>query len=120
MKKGKSELGKKGEKIAKKYLADKGYEILATNLKVPFGEADIIAIDGETLVIVEVKTKSSLELGLPQEMVNATKQKKLRKIASAISKNYGYEDFRIDVIGILIGKNRPKIEHIADAVEGLQ
>ena len=74
-------LGRKGEKIAEKYLKAAGCKILRRNYKTPFGEADIIAEDGEEIAFVEVKARSSDEYGVPAEAVGREKQRRYRKIA---------------------------------------
>ena len=62
-------LGKKGEKLVVEYLKKHGYKILKTNYRTPFGEADIIAEDGDEIVFVEVKTRTSDRYGTPAESV---------------------------------------------------
>lgn len=68
-----NELGKQGEALAVEYLRKEGYEILETNWVFQKAEVDIIALKGDVLAIVEVKTRSSLEYGLPQEFVKPKK-----------------------------------------------
>lgn len=74
-------LGASGEKRAVKYLKKQGFRILKTNYKTPFGEADIVATDGEDLVFVEVKTRTDDRFSRPAEAVDAAKQKRYRDIA---------------------------------------
>jgi putative endonuclease len=68
-----NELGKLGEQKAVKFLQDKGYTILETNWTFQKAEIDILAQKEDTLAVVEVKTRSSLEFGLPQDFVNPKK-----------------------------------------------
>ncbi|HKM40245.1 MAG TPA: YraN family protein, partial [bacterium] len=75
-------VGKQGEEFAQRYLARLGYRIIERNFSCPIGEIDLIAQDGNTLVFIEVKTRSSLRFGLPEEAVTRTKQQKLRNVAS--------------------------------------
>lgn len=76
------ELGKKGEEAAVRYLKSRGYEIIKRNWFCRFGEADIIARDPEgTLCFVEVKTRQSLEAGLPEEAITRNKQSRYERIA---------------------------------------
>ena len=70
-------LGDRGEKAAERFLKQKGYIILYRKQQERLGEIDLIAVDGETIVFIEVKTRSSLEHGLPVEAIN---QKKLRRL----------------------------------------
>ena len=70
-------LGDRGEEAAAKFLANKGYKILARQFRTPLGELDLVARDGGTLVFVEVKTRRSLRFGLPSDAVGVTKQRKI-------------------------------------------
>ena len=74
-------MGKKGEAIACAYLKKKGYKIVEQNYKNKIGEIDIICKDGEELVFVEVKTRSTYRFGLPREAVNEWKQNKIHNVA---------------------------------------
>ena len=92
------------EKKAAEYLKKQGYEILAMNYRCRIGEIDIIARDGEYLVFVEVKYRSSAAGGAPEEAVNYKKQRVISKVASYyLMKEYGTLDVdcRFDVAGIL-------------------
>ena len=74
-------LGKKGEKLIEEYLVKQGCKIVKRNYKTPFGEADIIAQDGEELAFVEVKTRTNDKYGTPREAVGKEKQRRYYKIA---------------------------------------
>lgn len=74
-------LGKKGEKLVEEYLVKQGCKIVKRNYKTPFGEADIIAQDGEELAFVEVKTRTNDKYGTPREAVGKEKQRRYYKIA---------------------------------------
>lgn len=102
--------GSKNEIIAENYLKKIGYKILQTNFSCKLGEVDIIAKDKNCIVFVEVKAKSNVDFGYPREMVNKTKQKKIRKVAQVyLLQNHEYDcDCRFDVIEIL----DEKIEHL--------
>lgn len=108
--------GNIGEEIATKYLLKKGYRIIERNLKLVCGEIDILARDGKTIVIVEVKTVRGSGFGLAQELVRYKKQKKLRQLARALEQKYPEATIRIDVIGIEFCFGEDKIEHIINAV----
>lgn len=73
--------GKLGENFAAEYLRKKGYKILQRNFHTKFGEIDIIALDGKTLVFIEVKTRWSKEFGYPEESVTPKKIRHLIKAA---------------------------------------
>ena len=91
-------LGKKGERLAVAHLQDQGYTILERNYKTPFGEADIIAIDGDEIVFVEVKARTGASYGSPKESVGATKQRRYYKIAQFYGLKTGEEpNARFDV-----------------------
>lgn len=107
-------MGGAGEKRAVKYLKGKGYKIVNTNFKISIGEIDIIAKDGETLVFIEVKTRSQDTFGRPSDAVDKVKREKYVKVAQAyLVKNYGKTDVlsRFDVIEIENGQ----INHIENA-----
>ncbi len=112
------ELGRRGECAAAKFLERRGYEILERNWTCPAGEADIICHDGETIVFVEVKTRTSIEAGLPEEAVNKEKRSRYEKIAAYYLKESSYADIpvRFDVVGLLvIAPDRALIRHHIDA-----
>ncbi len=77
----KKELGKKGEELALRFLKKRGYRIIEKNYVCKMGEMDIIAKEKDTLVFVEVKTRTSTTFGPPQLAVNPTKQMQLSKVA---------------------------------------
>ena len=103
-------LGRKGEKLVVEYLKKHGYKILKTNYRTPFGEADIVAEDGDEIVFVEVKTRTSNRYGTPAEAVVKKKRETYRKIAKFYWLQDGeepnarfdvaevYEDGRIDYL----------------------
>ncbi|NOY52399.1 MAG: YraN family protein [Deltaproteobacteria bacterium] len=95
-------LGKFGENRAVRYLQQEGFEILRRNYRTPFGEIDIIAREEETLVFVEVKTRSTNTFGMPQEAVNRRKQRQLIRTAQAYLNEAGGElpPCRFDVIAV--------------------
>ncbi len=111
-----NELGKKGEELAAEYLLKNGYQILEKNWFYKKAEVDIIALKGETLAVVEVKTRSSDYFGNPQDFVN---QKKIRLLVEAINQYITTKDLdvevRFDIIAILKNQYTFKIEHIEDA-----
>ena len=105
-------LGDWGEKIAANYLMKQGYEILDRNYKTKLGELDIVAKEGDIIVFVEVKTRSSRSFGLPQEAVNFKKQNKIMRMALQYLRDRELRGtWRIDVVGIVMDKNR-RVENI--------
>ena len=112
-----NELGKKGEKIAAAYLAKNGYAILAQNFYFDKAELDIIAQKNKgTIVVVEVKTRTSDFFGNPQDFVSPSKIKLLVKAANeyVISNNLDVE-VRFDIIAVIKNKREEKIEHFKNA-----
>ena len=106
-------LGRIGEKSAVKFLKKLKYKILETNYTNHVGEIDIIAKDNDTIVFVEVKTRSSDTFGMPSEAVNYEKQRKYFIIASYYLERFGYteNECRFDVIEVLNGE----INHLKSA-----
>ena len=111
-----NELGKKGEDIAAQYLSEKGYEILERNWRNRHKEIDIIAKDGNELVIVEVKARRSDEHGDPDLAVTRPKQTRLICAANAyIFQNKLDINTRFDIVSIVFKGDEPVIDHIQDA-----
>ena len=113
-------LGRKGEDIAAAHLAGLGYEIVARNVRTRYGELDIVARDGETLVFVEVRTRRDDRLGSPEESVDARKQAKLVALAEAYLATLSEPPAacRIDVVVVEIrGGVVQRLELIRDAVQ---
>ncbi|MEX2590709.1 MAG: YraN family protein, partial [Chitinophagales bacterium] len=99
MSKHKQQLGKKGESIACAYLLKNNYQILEQNWRSSNQEIDIIAQKENTLVFVEVKTRSDTQFGNPELAVNTTKQAQIYKAAEAYihKSETEYNDLRFDV-----------------------
>lgn len=111
-----NELGKEGEKAAADFLRKEGYAILQTNYVYQKAEIDIIAQQGDVLAVVEVKTRSSIAFGLPQDFV---KPKKIQLLVKAVD-NYITEndldvEARFDIIAIHKNGSKYDIEHLKDA-----
>lgn len=94
--------GHEGELLAKKYLQQNGYRILDLNWQKRWAEIDIVAIDGDTLVFVEVKTRYSREYGSPEESITPHKLKSLEHSALLFKQQHPElpEALRIDFVGI--------------------
>ena len=109
-------VGREGEDVAASYLMQKGYRIVARNWHYGPKEIDIVARDGETMVFVEVKTRSTLAFELPQEAVTKKKMKNLVEAADAYMLQYNIElEGRFDIVGVLNGNPPKVIEHIVEA-----
>lgn len=111
-----NDLGKLGEELAVDFLQQNGYEILETNWVFLKAEIDIIAQKENVLTIVEVKTRSSIEFGLPQDFV---KPKKIQLLVKAVNEYVISNDLdleiRFDIIAISKEGKEYVIEHIVDA-----
>lgn len=103
MKQDNRKIGFLAENLAVEALKNKGFEILERNFKDRFGEIDIIAKDKEVLVFVEVKAKKGIEFGLPEEMINAYKLQKIRRMAE-VYMNGKSLPCRIDVVTIILSE----------------
>ncbi|HET6202297.1 MAG TPA: YraN family protein [Planctomycetota bacterium] len=110
-------LGRRGEEAAARALEAKGWRILGRNLRTRLGEVDLLAFDGETLVAVEVKTRSGEAFGRPEEAVDARRIGRLRRAALALAaaRGLGERPIRIDVVAVRrSGGGRLDCEHIPD------
>lgn len=111
-----NELGKFGEELAVAFLQQNGYEILETNWTFQKAEIDIIAQKENTLAVVEVKTRSSIEFGLPQDFV---KPKKIQLLVKAVNEYVISNDLdvevRFDIVSIYKEGKEYKLEHIEEA-----
>ena len=112
-----NELGALGEQIAVDYLIERGYQIIERNWSNGHKEIDTVAKDGDTIVIVEVKTRRSTYLVEPETAVDVFKQRNLIWAANSFVNRFQYDnDVRFDIISIVIDRNNEKrIEHIEDA-----
>ncbi len=111
-----NELGKLGEELAAEYLQKNGYAILKTNWVFQKAEIDILAQKNNTLAVVEVKTRSSIEFGLPQDFVKPKKIQLLVKAVHAyVTENDLDLDVRFDIIAISKKGQEFVIEHLTDA-----
>jgi putative endonuclease len=115
-------LGQRGEAEAARFLRRLGYKILARGRRLAPGELDLVALDGRTIVFVEVKTRTSKETGHPAEAVDAVKQRKLTRLAVTFLKRHGLLEHpaRFDVVAITWpDSGRPLIEHFKNAFEAV-
>ncbi len=108
-------VGRRGEDLARVYLEACGLRILDRNWRCRDGEIDVVALDGETVVIVEVKTRTSVAYGHPFEAVGADKLARLHRLAAAWRRDHAPRGgpWRIDVVAVLDdGSGDPVIEHL--------
>lgn len=110
------ELGEKAEALARTHIKKLGYEILANNWYHGHLELDIVARDGDELVIVEVKSRSGLRYEHPSEAVTNTKIKRIVEAADAYIIEHDIElDTRFDVITVIFVDQKFELEHFKDA-----
>lgn len=124
---GRRATGARGEALAAEYLRRVGYTILGANWRCRSGEIDIIARDGPALVFVEVRTRTSAELGSAEESVTAVKQRRLAQLAQTYllfleSAGRPWDGpWRIDVIALEVDRrsgSATQLNHLVSAIEG--
>jgi len=106
--------GQRGEDAAAAYLERAGLTIVERNWRSKAGEIDIVALDGETLVLCEVKTRRTVSKGTPEEAVTPTKQRRITRLAEAYVQHAGIEPVhvRFDVVSILVlAEDRALLRH---------
>ncbi len=111
-----NQLGKQGEAIAAKFLQQKGYEILEENWVHGKAEVDLIAYKDKKIIFIEVKTRSSVAFGQPEDFVTLAKQKQMEYASEeyiALMNHQG--ESRFDIIAVLFNKQQHTVKHIEDA-----
>lgn len=114
----KDELGREGERLAAEHLVARGLVILARNWRRREGELDVVATDGRSLVVCEVKTRSGVGYGLPVEAVTRAKAARIRRLAHQwlAESRVRFVDVRFDVVAVLLLPGRaPQVEHYEGA-----
>jgi putative endonuclease len=111
-----NQLGKEGERLAKIYLLNKGHVILEENWRCGKIEIDLISDQGEMIVLTEVKTRSTLEFGNPEEAVDEDKELAMINAADIYLRNLHLDvEVRFDIIAVVIEGGDVEINHIEDA-----
>lgn len=114
----KDRVGQYGEDIAARYLERQGMVVVARNWRCPAGEIDLVALDGDTVVVCEVKTRRGAGFGSGLEAVGREKQRRLRRLALTWVEASGRHGaaLRIDVLAVVYPRNSPaRIEHVRGA-----
>jgi putative endonuclease len=114
----KDAIGKYGERVAARCLRDSGLEVIETNWRCRLGEIDIVAREGCTLVICEVKTRSSVAFGDPAEAVGHVKSTRLRSLGLQWLADHpgGWNEIRFDVVSVLCRPTGPaQVRHLRGA-----
>lgn len=114
-------MGQRGERYAARWLRKQGYKIVAGGKRTRYGEIDLVAVEGSTIVFVEVKTRQSHDKGHPAEAVDPTKQQHLVRSALAFLKEHQLLEYavRFDVIAITWPPEakQPELQHFKNAFE---
>ncbi len=112
-----NDTGEKGEQIARTYLGNAGWQLLEQNWRSGRAEIDIIAMEGEVLVFVEVKTRRSLRHGPPEESVSGRKMELMARAAAVFMEQINHSwEIRFDVISVLLRPDgTAEVEHLRDA-----
>lgn len=114
----KTAVGQYGEDLAARYLTSNGFSVLERNWRCELGEIDIVAREGETLVICEVKTRRGLNYGTPLEAITYKKLTTLRRLAGRWLQTHQVRPaaIRIDVVAIVFDNNTPpSVDHVRGA-----
>ena len=110
------EFGKMGEQMTAKYLTDKGYIILEHNYRRGHLEIDLIALDGDELVIVEVKSRAYDNILQPEDAVDHKKRLALIRLANEYIKTHGRkENVRFDIVTVVSKEGGAEIKHLKNA-----
>lgn len=109
--------GKEGEDIARKYLEEQGYKIIEMNHQTRFGEIDMVASQGDTLLFIEVKFKQTEDFGTPEEMIGKNKMTQIKRTAEMYLLNNPeiakkYDRYQIDAVCI-VGNGDKSIRRIS-------
>lgn len=108
-------LGRNGEELAAHFLESQGMRIIDRNWRCPDGEIDIVAIDHDTLVVAEVKTRKSVDYGHPFEAVGAAKLARLHRLSLSWCREHELNALprRIDVVSVIhSGAGEPQLDHL--------
>jgi putative endonuclease len=110
--------GRRGEEIAAAYFVEQGYKILQRNWRCSSGELDIVMESNDTLVFVEVRTRTSRLFGLAEESITPAKQTRLVELAQTYLQQTAspHPSWRIDIAAVYLGAGAPQINHIKNAI----
>jgi putative endonuclease len=112
-------LGDFGERVACRHLVDRGLVVLDRNWRCPAGEIDIVALDGDVVVVCEVKTRSDVRFGTPLEAITVTKANRLYRLAMIWLSEHDVaaSELRVDVVAVVRdGRGPATVEHIVGVV----
>lgn len=111
-------IGEYGERLAARHLQDRGLVVLDRNWRCRGGEVDVIATEGDVLVVCEVKTRSSTRYGTPMEAITADKAARLHRLGRqwAHEHRHRYGRLRVDVVTVLLDHGAPVVDHVVGVV----
>jgi putative endonuclease len=113
-------IGRWGEDQAAAYLSARGFEIIERNIRTPYGEIDLLAALGNSLVFVEVKTRTSMQYGTPETSITPRKQEHMLAAAQAYLQLHPdfVGDWRVDVVAVFGSPagSAPEIVHFENAL----
>jgi len=115
----KDALGRYGEDVAAAHVVERGWRVLDRNWRASQGELDLVALDGDELVVVEVKTRRSAAFGHPAEAVTPAKLARVRRLAAAwlTAHDVRPASVRVDVVAVLVPPGAPaQVEHLEGVV----
>jgi putative endonuclease len=116
---GRRETGRRGEEVAAAFVADLGYRLVMRNFRCRAGEIDLVALDGDTVVFVEVRSRTGAGFGTPLESVDGRKQMQVGRVARYFLSARGWHErtARFDVIGVRLDADPPGVEHVRAAFD---
>lgn len=111
--------GQTGERLATEFLRQRGYDIVAANWHCRYGEIDLIARHGDTLVFIEVRARTGSDTGAAFESIGQRKQARIIAAVQAYLAAHALDDvhWRIDVVGVALRAGQPIIEHVENALD---
>ncbi len=116
-------LDRRGERAAERHVRRLGYQIVGRRDRSRLGELDLVAVDGRTVVFIEVKTRRSHDAGHPAEAVGPEKQRRLTRLALAFLKRHDLLEYpaRFDVVAVTwpASARKPTIDHYVNAFEAV-
>jgi len=110
-------IGAWGEQAAADWLAERGCEILARNVRTPYGEIDIVTRQGDSTIFVEVKTRTSDKMGLPEISITPRKQQHMLAAAEHYAARHEIDHWQIDVISV---EGKPGMKPVITQFENIQ
>jgi putative endonuclease len=116
---GRRETGRRGEDVAAALVTRLGWRLVERNFRCRAGEIDVVALDGDTVVFVEVRTRAGPGFGTPHESVDGRKQAQVGRVARHFLSARGWHErpARFDVIGVRLDAEPPAVEHVRGAFD---